>query len=66
MVMIGKRIGLKTVDIYKKNLEIATNKKIQNLIEKHTQYSKKYGEQNSKTLRIGKKIDEEMQKIYNN
>lgn len=60
-----KEESLKTIAIYKKGLEIATNLKIKNLIEKHREYIKKYGENDKKTIKIGKKIDEEVQKIYN-
>ncbi len=61
-----KEESLKTIALYKKGLEIATNPKIKNLIEKHREYIKKYGENDKKTIKIGKKIDEEVQKIYNN
>lgn len=61
-----KEESLKTIAIYRKGLEIATNLKIKNLIEKHREYIKKYGENDKKTIKIGKKIDEEVQKIYNN
>lgn len=60
-----KEESLKTIAIYRKGLEIATNLKIKNLIEKHREYIKKYGENDKKTIKIGKKIDEEVQKIYN-
>lgn len=57
--------SLKTIAIYRKGLKIATNPKIKNLIDKHREYIKKYGENDKKTIKIGKKIDEEVQKIYN-
>lgn len=57
--------SLKNIAIYRKGLEIATNSKIKNLIEKHRKYIEKYGENNPKSIKIGKKIDEEVQKIYN-
>lgn len=60
-----KEESLKNIAIYRKGLEIATNPKIKNLIEKHREYIKKYGENDKKTIKIGKKIDEEVQKIYN-
>lgn len=60
-----KEESLKTIAIYRKGLEIATNLKIKNLIEKHREYIKKYGENDKKTIKVGKKIDEEVQKIYN-
>lgn len=60
-----KEESLRTIAIYRKGLEIATNTKIKNLIEKHREYIKNYGENDKKTIKIGKKIDEEVQKIYN-
>lgn len=55
----------KTIDIYIKNLEISTNDKIQQLIDKHTKYREKYGEDNFKTKMLAKKIDKELSTIYN-
>ena len=60
-----KEESLKNIAIYRKGLEIATNPKIKNLIEKHRKYIEKYGENNQKRIKLGKKIDEEVQKIYN-
>lgn len=60
-----KEKSLKNIAIYRKGLKIATNTKIKTLIEKHRQYIEKYGENDKKTIKIGKKIDEEVQKIYN-
>ena len=60
-----KEESLKNIAIYRKGLEIATNPKIKNLIEKHRKYIEKYGENNQKSIKIGKKIDKEVQKIYN-
>ena len=57
--------SLKTIAIYRKGLEIAINPKIEKLIEKHRKYIEKYGENNQKSIKIGKKIDEEVQKNYN-
>lgn len=51
----------KTINIYRKGLLIATNEKIKKLIEE----SKRYDEDSVKYRKIGKKIDEEVQKIYN-
>lgn len=61
--MTGRRSGLETIDIYKKNLEIATNEKIKNLIEKQKKYMEKYGENDRKTINLNKKIDKEITKI---
>lgn len=57
---------LSTISQYKKGLLIATNPKIKKLVEKHREYIKKYGENGKKTIAVGKKIDEEIKKIYNN
>lgn len=61
-----KEESLKTIDIYRKGLEIATNPKIKNLMEQYKKYKEIYGEEDKKTLKIAKKIDEETHKIYNN
>lgn len=58
--------GLQTISTYRKNLEITTNEKLKKLIEEHTKYVKEYGEYDKKTLRLSKKIDKEMRKIFNN
>lgn len=55
----------KTIDTYIKNLEISTNDRIQQLIDKHTQYRKKYGEDSFRTKMLAKKIDKELLAIYN-
>ena len=57
---------LSTISQYKKGLLIATNPKIKKIVEKHREYIKKYGENGKKTIAVGKKIDEEIKKIYNN
>lgn len=56
---------LSTIRQYKQGLLIATNDKIKKLVEKHKEYIKKYGENGKKTMALGKKIDKEVQKIYN-
>ena len=56
---------LSTIRQYKQGLLIATNDKIKKLVEKPKEYIKKYGENGKKTIALGKKIDEEVQKIYN-
>lgn len=60
-----KEKGLKTIRIYQKNLELSTNKKIQQLIEKQKEYIRKYGENGRKTIELNKKIDKEIAKINN-
>ncbi len=57
---------LSTISQYKKGLLIATNDKIKKLVEKYKEYITKYGENGKKTIALGKKIDEEIKKIYNN
>lgn len=61
-----KEESLKTIAIYRKGLEIATSPKIKNLVEKYKEYKENYGENDKKTLKIAKKIDDETHKIYNN
>lgn len=56
---------LSTIRQYKQGLLIVTNDKIKKLVEKHKEYIKKYGENGKKTMALGKKIDEEVKKIYN-
>ena len=60
-----KEESLKNIDLYRKGLEIATSPKIKNLVEKYKEYKEIYGENDRKTLKIAKKIDEETHKIYN-
>jgi len=60
-----KEKSLKTIETYIKGLEVATSKKIKNLIDKHCKYINKYGENHIKTKMLSKKINIEMQKIYN-
>lgn len=55
----------KTVNTYIKNLEISTNDRIQQLIEKNTKYREKYGEDSFRTKMLAKKIDKELIAIYN-
>ena len=57
--------GIKATDIYIKGLKIATNEKIQNLIHRQDKYSKLYGENSKKTLKLSKKVDKEIRKIFN-
>lgn len=57
---------LSTISQYKKGLLIDTNPKIKKLVEKYKEYITKYGENGKKTIAVGKKIDEEIKKIYNN
>ena len=57
--------ALKTIDIYKKNLEISINPKIRKLVEEQKEVISKYGEDDKHTTRINNKISKELSKIYN-
>lgn len=59
-------IALKTIDIYRKNLEVAVNPKIRALVEQQKEYITKYGEDDAHTIRLNKKISKELEKIFNN
>ena len=56
---------LKTIDIYRKNLEISINPTIKNLIDKQKEIIAKYGEDDNRTIKINKQISNEMSKIFN-
>lgn len=58
-----KENTIKTLEIYRKNLEISTNKKIQKLVDKRKNYIQEYGKNGRKTLKLDKKIDKEIKKI---
>ena len=58
--------ALKTIDIYRKNLEIAVNPKLKALVEQQKEFIAKYGEDNAHTIRLNKKISKELEKIFNN
>lgn len=60
----AKNNTIKTLEIYRKNLEISTNKKIQKLINRKKEYMEKYGKNGRKTLKLDKKIDREIKKIF--
>lgn len=57
--------ALKTIDIYRKNLEIAVNPKIRALVEQQKEVMAKYGEDDAHTIRLNKKISKELEKIFN-
>ena len=56
---------LKNIKIYKKNLQIAIDDNIRELIEKQKDLIDKYGENDKRTLKMNKKIGKELQKIFN-
>lgn len=60
----GKK-ALKTIDIYKKNLEISINPKIRKLVEEQKEIISRYGDDDKHTTRINNKISKELSKIYN-
>lgn len=57
--------AIKNINLYIKNFEIATNSKIKALVKKQKETMAKYGEDDKHTIKINKKISEEMSKIYN-
>ena len=57
--------ALKTINIYRKNLEVAVNPKIKELIEQQKEAMAKYGEDDKRTIKLNKQISKEMGKIYN-
>lgn len=57
--------ALKTIDIYRKNMEIAVNPKIRALVEQQKEYIAKYGEDDAHTKKLNKKISKELEKIFN-
>ena len=58
--------ALKTIDIYRKNLEIAVNPKLKALVEQQKEVMAKYGEDDAHTIRLNKNISKELEKIFNN
>ena len=57
--------ALKTIDIYRKNLEIAVNPKLKELVEQQKEAMAKYGENDAHTKKLNKKISKELEKIFN-
>lgn len=60
-----KQKGISTVEIYRKGLVIANDKKIEKLIKKHKEYINIYGEKAEETITLGKEIDAIVHKIFN-
>ena len=56
--------AIKDIDYYIKNIEITTNKKINELIYKYLEMKKNYGLYDKRTISISKKIDKEMLTIF--
>ena len=61
-----KEKSLRTINQYEKGLKVATNKKIQELIEKQKVLIEEKGKNSKEIIKINKKIDEEIRKIFNN
>ncbi len=55
---------VKYVNYYIKNIEITTDKKINELMYKYLEMEKNYGLYDKRTISISKKIDKEILKIY--
>lgn len=55
---------LRTINIYKKNIEISMNPTIQKLIKRYKKSFDRYGERNIMTIILGKRIDKKMQEIF--
>lgn len=56
--------AIKDIDYYIKNIEITTDKKINELMYKYLEMKKNYGLYDRRTMSISKKIDKEILKIY--
>ena len=62
-IIDGKTNG--TLEIYIKNLEVATSPKIKSLVSKQKALLEKYGEDDARVIRINKKASAEINKIFN-
>lgn len=60
-----KEKSLQTIELYKKGLEVATNEEIKKMIKIHYNHAKKYGNNHIKTIKLGKRINDKVQKIFN-
>ena len=60
-----KSKGLRTIDIYVRNLEVATSSKIKELVAKKKELVAKYGEDDKRVEKINKKASDEIGKIFN-
>lgn len=64
-IIKDKSKGLRTIDIYVKNLEVATSPKIRELVAKQKELVTKYGEYDARVIRVNKKASDEIGKIFN-
>ena len=62
-IIDGKTNG--TLEIYIKNLEVATSPKIKSLVAKQKALLEKYGEDDKRVEKINKKASDEIEKIFN-
>ena len=62
-IIDGKTNG--TLEIYIKNLEVATSPKIKSLVAKQKALLEKYDEDDARVIRINKKALAEINKIFN-
>ena len=61
-IIDGKTNG--TLEIYIKNLEVATSPKIKSLVAKQKALLEKYDEDDARVIRINKKASAEINKIF--
>lgn len=64
-IIKDKLKGLRTIDIYVRNLEVATSPKIKELVAKQKELVTKYGEDDARVIRVNKKASAEINKIFN-
>lgn len=64
-IIKDKSKGLRTIDIYVRNLEVATSSKIKELVAKKKELVAKYGEDDKRVEKINKKASDEIGKIFN-
>ena len=64
-IVKDKSKGLRTIDIYVKNLEVATSPKIKELVAKKKELVAKYGDDDKRVEKINKKASDEIKKIFN-
>lgn len=57
--------AMKTVELYRKNLEVATSTKLKELVKKKKELTSKYGEDDIRVARLNKKASNELEKIFN-
>lgn len=62
-IIKDKSKGLRTIDIYVRNLEVATSPKIKELVAKQKELVTKYGEDDARVIRVNKKASAEINKI---